>query len=129
MKPERSKKCESIMAMAGDLTHEDVNYLIAFFNLEAEKREKEEKKQAIAEIKAIAEKAGIAVSLDDSALKKRKTGAKPGFKAKVKYRNSETGDEWTGRGIKPKWIKDLITAGKKLDDYLTDDFKLDSNEK
>lgn len=28
-------------------------------------------------------------------------------KAKAKYRNPETGDEWSGRGIAPVWIRGL----------------------
>jgi DNA-binding protein H-NS len=31
----------------------------------------------------------------------------------VKYRNSETGETWTGRGRAPKWLD-----GKKKEDYL-----------
>lgn len=35
-----------------------------------------------------------------------------------KYRRPETGDTWTGRGIRPKWVEAALVAGKSLDDLL-----------
>ncbi len=36
-------------------------------------------------------------------------------KVAAKYRNIETGKEWTGRGVMPKWIKD---SGKDKSEFL-----------
>ena len=36
----------------------------------------------------------------------------------VKYRNAETGDTWTGRGIQPKWLQQALAEGKSLADFL-----------
>ena len=35
-----------------------------------------------------------------------------------KYRNPETGDTWTGRGLKPKWLQQALAEGKSLDEFL-----------
>ena len=35
-----------------------------------------------------------------------------------KYRNPETGDTWTGRGLKPKWVEASLAAGKSLGELL-----------
>ncbi len=35
-----------------------------------------------------------------------------------KYRNQDTGETWTGRGVLPKWLKEAIKAGKKKTDFL-----------
>jgi DNA-binding protein H-NS len=35
----------------------------------------------------------------------------------VKFRNAATGDTWTGRGLKPKWLKAQLDAGKQLSDF------------
>ena len=43
---------------------------------------------------------------------------KPTRKVAAKYRNPETGNTWTGRGIRPKWIEAALAAGKSLDDLL-----------
>lgn len=39
-------------------------------------------------------------------------------KVAAKYKNQETGDTWTGRGIKPKWLQSALAAGKSIDDFL-----------
>ena len=36
----------------------------------------------------------------------------------AKYRNPETGDTWTGRGLRPKWVEAALAEGKSLDDLL-----------
>lgn len=38
--------------------------------------------------------------------------------ATVKYQHPDSGETWTGRGPTPKWLKALLDAGGKLDDYL-----------
>jgi ParB/RepB/Spo0J family partition protein len=37
--------------------------------------------------------------------------------AGVKYRNAETGETWSGRGLKPAWLKAAIASGKSLSDF------------
>ena len=34
-----------------------------------------------------------------------------------KYRDPVTGNTWTGRGKKPRWLTDQLDAGKSLDDF------------
>ena len=37
----------------------------------------------------------------------------------AKYRNPENPSEtWAGRGLKPRWLKAALEAGKNLDDFL-----------
>lgn len=48
--------------------------------------------------------------------KPSKAGAGSGRKVAPKYRNAATGETWTGRGLQPKWVKDALAAGRKLDD-------------
>lgn len=36
----------------------------------------------------------------------------------VAYRCRETGQTWTGRGLKPRWLLDALADGKTLDDFL-----------
>jgi DNA-binding protein H-NS len=48
--------------------------------------------------------------------KPAKAGAVEGRKVAPKYRNSATGETWTGRGLQPKWIKEALASGRKLED-------------
>jgi len=47
-----------------------------------------------------------------------KAGRKLG-KVAPKYRNPDnTKDTWTGRGRQPRWMAELVAAGKKVEDFL-----------
>mgnify|MGYP000007999792 CR=1 FL=1 len=35
-----------------------------------------------------------------------------------KYQHPETGKTWSGRGMKPKWVKEYMESGNSLDDLL-----------
>lgn len=35
----------------------------------------------------------------------------------VKFRHPETGETWTGRGLKPKWLTQALDEGKSLEDF------------
>ena len=40
-----------------------------------------------------------------------------GKKVAAKYRNSTTGDTWSGRGLQPKWLKAALASGRSLKDF------------
>ncbi|MEO8835410.1 MAG: H-NS histone family protein [Caldimonas sp.] len=40
-----------------------------------------------------------------------------GTKVAAKYRNSSTGDSWSGRGLQPRWLKAALASGRKLTDF------------
>jgi DNA-binding protein H-NS len=37
--------------------------------------------------------------------------------APIKYRNAATGESWTGRGLKPKWMTVVIADGATADEF------------
>ena len=38
-------------------------------------------------------------------------------KVAAKYRDPATGQTWTGRGLKPKWLTAALASGKQLGDF------------
>jgi DNA-binding protein H-NS len=36
----------------------------------------------------------------------------------AKYRHPSTGDTWSGRGLKPKWLAAALEVGAKIEDFL-----------
>ena len=34
-----------------------------------------------------------------------------------KYRNTKTGETWSGRGLQPNWLKAALAGGARLDDF------------
>lgn len=76
----------------------------------------------IAQIKALMDEHGLTlpdlsgISASKLAGSKGKSAA-AGRKVAAKYRNPATGDSWSGRGLKPKWIQAVLAEGKKLEDF------------
>ena len=71
-----------------------------------------ERADAIAKVKAL-----MAEQSARSAGGKAKAKATSGGKVAAKYRNGATGDTWSGRGLRPNWLKAALAAGKKLEDF------------
>lgn len=47
-----------------------------------------------------------------------KTHPIKGRKVAPKYRDQATGQEWSGRGIKPKWLQKAIASGKTIEEFI-----------
>ena len=76
--------------------------------------------EAIAQVKALMTEHGLKVS--DLGGKgggaPKSTGkAKTGAKVAAKYRNTTTGETWSGRGLQPRWLKAAVASGKKIEDF------------
>ncbi len=88
--------------------------------------EEEKKRKAVAEVNALMRKLGVTVQ-DLSATPvraARKAAAtstrekkKPSKPVPVKFRNSETGDTWSGRGRTPRWLVAAEAAGRSRDEF------------
>ena len=62
----------------------------------------------------------IAKELGSSAGSARKATSSTGATRNpvpVKYRDPESGDTWTGRGLQPRWLRDKLAAGAQLTDF------------
>ena len=42
---------------------------------------------------------------------------KVGGKVAAKYRNADTGDTWSGRGLQPNWMTAALASGRPLTDF------------
>nr|WP_316642647.1 H-NS histone family protein [uncultured Roseateles sp.] len=73
-----------------------------------------ERTDAIAKVKALM--ADYDLSLSDLSTRAPKTAKVS--KVAAKYRNKATGEAWSGRGLRPKWLKAAIDGGAKLEDFL-----------
>lgn len=75
----------------------------------------ESRSSAIAQIKALMTEYGLTPADLSGAGAKAKTPS--GKKVAAKYRNPVTGDAWSGRGLKPVWLKTELEAGRKLEEF------------
>lgn len=100
-----------------DLSESELAELVAHAQKELQERQVGKRKEVIAEIKALAASIGISVELSDSG--SAKASSRRGSKVAIKYRNPEnTAETWTGRGVKPKWLKALLDQGRSQEEFL-----------
>jgi DNA-binding protein H-NS len=75
-------------------------------------KQKQERKQIIAEIHALAASAGVTVTIQEA-------GKATGNKVAPKYRNPDQPTQtWSGRGVKPRWLAALVSAGHDPQEFL-----------
>ena len=96
-------------------TYTELQREISRLMQQAEDARKAEIRAVIADIKAKMLEYGITVA--DLGSTGRSSRAK-GATVAAKYRNSATGETWTGRGKMPRWLQAQVSAGKRKEDFL-----------
>jgi DNA-binding protein H-NS len=79
-----------------------------------------ERSEAIAQIRTLMAQYGLEMSDIGSkggAATRAPKAAGTGVKVAAKFRNPATGDSWSGRGLKPKWLSAAIASGRSLGDF------------
>ena len=84
---------------------------------EIETTRKHQRAEAISKVRALMSQHGLTASDLNSKTPAKAAGAGKGGKVAVKFRNSATGDTWSGRGLQPKWLKAALAAGRKVEDF------------
>jgi DNA-binding protein H-NS len=82
--------------------------------------QREEKSSAIAQVKALMAQHGLSIadlSARAPAAPKASSGRKSGGKVAPKFRDPATGNTWSGRGLKPNWLKAALANGNALQDF------------
>lgn len=83
---------------------------------EIDQTKKQERSEAIRQIRELMSQYGL-TQADLTVRNAPKGKADPAKKVAAKYRNAETGETWSGRGLQPKWLKAAIGSGRKLSDF------------
>ena len=86
---------------------------------EIEQTKNRDRSEAIGKVRALMNEYGLSMSdlNGRGARAARDPNGKPPSKVAAKYRNSATGDSWSGRGLQPKWLKAALAAGKKIEEF------------
>ena len=75
------------------------------------------REEGLKKVREVMAEYGLQVSdLTLSGEPKQKASRKMG-KVAAKYRNPETGESWSGRGLRPNWLKAALEGGKALEDF------------
>jgi DNA-binding protein H-NS len=90
----------------------ELNDLIAQAQQALSAKQKQARKQVLAEIHALAAAAGITVVMQEA-------GKVTHSKVAPKYRNPDQPEQtWSGRGVKPRWLAALVDAGHDPQEFL-----------
>lgn len=81
--------------------------------------QREERASAIAQVRALMAQHGLTMVdlASRSASSPRAATGKAVSKVAAKYRDPSTGNTWSGRGLKPNWLKAALDGGKTLADF------------
>jgi len=101
-----------------ELSETELAQLIDNAKKQLQERQLGKRKEVIAQIKDLAAKISCTVELTEITPEKAVGSSRKGSKVAVKYRNPENPKhQWTGRGMQPKWLRELIEQGHTLDEY------------
>ena len=91
---------------------EELLALIAEAQTQLETLRRSQRKEVIAQIKELAVSIGVTVDIHETS---KATSAK----IPAKFSNPDNPSQtWTGRGMAPKWLKDLVEKGHNKDEFL-----------
>lgn len=97
--------------------YKELSAKIAALMQEAEAARKTERNAALAEIRATMARHDISVA--DLALPTTRRGrSESAAKVPAKYVHPLTGERWSGRGLKPRWLTAELAAGKPLESFI-----------
>ena len=77
--------------------------------------QRSQKAEAIAQVKSLMAEHGL--TLADLGSRSLAAPRRSANKVAAKYRNTATGDTWSGRGLQPNWLKAALAGGARLDDF------------
>ena len=101
-----------------DLSEVELAQLIDNAQKTLRDRQVGKRKEVIAQIKDLAATIGYTVELTEISPDKAVGSSRKGSKVPVKYRDAENPKhQWTGRGMQPKWLRELIEQGRSLDEF------------
>ena len=88
----------------------------AALDLQIAETQRSERADAVAQVRALMAQYGLTAA---DVVGKAPTAGKRlgGKKVPAKYRDSATGSSWSGRGLKPKWLKAALDAGRSLSEF------------
>lgn len=77
--------------------------------------QKAERAQAVAQVRELMAQHGL--TLADLGQRAPVRAGKPLGKVPAKYRDSASGQTWSGRGLQPRWLREALASGKSLSDF------------
>ncbi len=101
-----------------ELSEDELARLIGNAQKSLRDRQAAKRKQAVAQIKELAASIGYSAELTDISPGQASGSARKGIKVAIKYRDPDNPrHQWTGRGMQPTWLRELLGQGRSLDEF------------
>lgn len=98
-------------------TYTDLQDQIARLQTEADQLRRQELSTVVAKMRADIEVYGITPQDLFGKLTSKKSPNERGATASAKFSDGN-GNSWVGRGARPRWLRDALAAGKRLEDFV-----------
>jgi DNA-binding protein H-NS len=79
--------------------------------------QREQRAEAIAQVKTLMAEYGLTLADIGGATKATVAPRRASAKVAAKYRDPASGNTWSGRGLKPKWLTTALESGRTLSDF------------
>lgn len=82
--------------------------------------QRSERAEAVAQVRTLMAQYGLTladIGSKPGAAPGKPGGAKPVAKVAAKYRDHQTGQTWSGRGLQPNWLKAALASGRSLSEF------------
>lgn len=97
-----------------NLSESEIQALIGNAEKALRDRQSSKRKEIIAQIKELAASIGVSVEIQDG----EKKAERKASKVAAKYRNpANPSQTWTGRGLAPKWMQELLSTGRDRSEF------------
>lgn len=97
------------------LSENELEHVIEDARRALKQKQENKRRQVITQIKELAASIDVGVEITEPGPKK---GSRKGIKVPAKYRNpNNLSDTWSGRGMKPNWLKSLLEKGHRLEEF------------
>jgi len=98
-----------------DMSEAELNNVIENAKKALKEKQDSKRKEVLSKIKELASSIGVNVEIGDSG---SKASSRKGSSVPIKYRDpANPNNKWTGRGMKPKWLKELLDKGRNLAEF------------
>ena len=78
-------------------------------------KQSNKRKEVIAQIKELAASIDVIVEIHEP---EKRSPARKGAKVAIKYRHPDDQNKtWTGRGVAPRWMQELLSAGHQRSEF------------
>lgn len=97
-----------------NLSDSEIQDFISNAERALKERQVSKRKEVIAQIRELAASIGVSVEINDGERKALRVASK----VAARYRNpADPMQTWTGRGLPPKWMQELIASGRDRTEF------------